>query len=459
MRRVLKSILITAGLFIPACNGQAFLDELNFRSGQLEGIHLVGVSVYSGYSTTAYPQTGFALNNTAGAQGLGPDESYGVSASLGWERNHGKSDLAVMYTGTYGGMVHYSGLDAYSQSLSIAASRILTPKWTFSLSALGQDTTLAQFLYQPSLLSMISAVPATFNDLAAALAAGQFSNAQAASMLTGSPIMQTPGRSLLLGNRVLSYTAQASLTYALSSRLQIHFASFAAAGQTRLGGQDGVAPATVVPANYVMPRSLGASGGVGFSYSLSPRTEVGANVDENRTVNRFQAAYISSANAFLGRKMGLHWFLRVQGGWAYDDVTQQTFGTPKNRQMVGSGSLGFRASTHTLVASYDRSASDAFGIAVGTITTMNGAWNWRRAGSRWSAFASLGEQQMRNTGFTSISGWQTSAGITTNLNSHATLTAQYVYLNSAGTYLGAPSNLAIHSVRLSMGWAPQGVQR
>src|ERR1022692_4830096 len=125
MRRVLESMLIAAGLFLPACNGQAFLDELNFRSGQLEGIHLVGVSVNSGYSTTAYPQTGLALNNTAGAQSLGPDESYGVSASLGWERHRDKSDLAVMYTGNYGGMVHYSGLDAYSQSLSIAVSRML----------------------------------------------------------------------------------------------------------------------------------------------------------------------------------------------------------------------------------------------------------------------------------------------------------------------------------------------
>ena len=459
MRRALGSIVITAGLFIPACNAQAFLDDLNFRSSQLEGIHLVGVSVYSGYSSTAYPQTGFALNNTQGAQGLGPDESYGASVSLGWERNHGKSALAVMYTGTYGGMVHYSGVNAFSQSASVIASRMLTPKLTFSVSASGQDATLAQFLYQPSMLSTISAVPATFDDLAAAVAGGQFTNAQVASMLTGAPIMPTPARSLLMGNRVLSYTAQASLAYALSSRLQIHVGSFAAAGQTSLGGQNGLTPGDVAPASYVMPRSIGADGGIGLSYSLSPRTEVGANVDENRTVNRFQAAYISTANAFFGRKMGSHWFLRAQGGATDSQMTQQTYGAPRTRQMVGGGSLGFQTLSNTLVATYDRSASDTFGIAVGTITTLNGAWHWRRVGSRWSVFTSVAQEQMRNTGFTSLSGWQTSAGITTNLNSHSTLTAQYVYLNSAGTYLGAPSNLVVQSVRLSMGWAPQGVQR
>jgi hypothetical protein len=454
MRRLLESILITAGMFVPACSGQALLDEVNFRNPQLGGLHLLGVSVYSGYSTTAYPQTGFDLNAATGAGNLGADISYGASASLGWQRHRDKTDISVMYTGTYGGMVRYSGLNAYGQSLAIAASRMLTPRWTLNFSAAGQDATLAQFLYQPSTLSIISQVPATFDDLAAALAVGQYSNAQVASMLTGAPVMQAPGRSLLMGNRVLSYTAQATAAYALSSRLNLHFASFAAAGQTRFGGQDGVAAS-----NFVMPRSLGANAGVGISYALSPRTEVGANVDADRTVNHFQAAYLSTASAFLGRKMGMHWFLRVQGGATYSEITQQAFGTPTTRQMVGAGSLGFRTNTHTLVASYNRSATDTFGFAVGTVTTTSGAWNWRRAGSRWSLTASFGEQQTRSTGFTSFSGWQTTAGIFTNLNPHTTVTAQYVYLNSSGTYLGTFNNLAIQSVRLSLGWAPQAAQR
>jgi hypothetical protein len=413
------------------------------------------MSVYSGYSTTAYPQTGFALNaSTAGLGNLGADVNYGASASLGWQRHRDKADVSVKYTGTYGAMVRYSGLNAYSHSLSIAASRMLTPRWTFNFSAEGEDITLAQFLYQPSALSIISAVPATFDDLAAALAAGQYSNVQVASMLTGAPVMPTPARSLLMGNRVLSYTAKTTLAYALSSRLNLHFASFAAAGQTRLGGQDGVAPAT-----YFMPRSLGANAGVGLSYALSPRTEVGANVDANRTVNHFQSAYIGTASAFLGRKMGMHWVFRIQGGGSYSQMTQQTFGTPTTSQMVGGASLGFRTHMHTLTASYDRSATDTFGFAVGTVTTTSGAWNWHRAGGRWSLFASLGEQQIRSTGFTSLSGWQTSAGISTTLNPNTTITAQYVYLNTAGNYLGTFNNLAIHSLRLSLGWAPQGVQR
>jgi opacity protein-like surface antigen len=90
---------------------------------------------------------------------------------------------------------------------------------------------------------------------------------------------------------------------------------------------------------------------------------------------------------------------------------------------------------------------------------MSGTWSWRRLGSPWSVFAAFGEQQTRNTGFASLSGWQTSAGTSANLNPHTTVSIQYVYLNSTGTYLGAFNHLAVQSVRLSLGWAPQTVQR
>lgn len=378
-----------------------------------------------------------------------------TTASLGWQWNRAQTNISVLYSGTYDGMMRYSDLNAYNQSLSISAARILTPKWTFNLSASGSDNSVAQYLFQPSSVSVLTQVPSSFDDLAAAVAVGQFSNAQVASLLTGAPVMQLPGRSLLAGSRILSYSAQASLGYALSSRLRLHFATFAAAGQNRLGGQQD----NVAPANYVMPRSLGVNGGIGFSYSLSPRTDVGAEVEGNRTVNHYQSAYVSSATGSFGRKMGMRWFLHAQGGGAYTQVTQDTIGTPKATQIVGGGSLGFQTHTHTLVASYNRTASDTFGFAVGTVTAMSGAWNWRRLGSRWGLSASFAQQQTRNAGFASLSGWQASGGISESLSLRATLSAQYVYLQDAGTYAGVYNNFSVQSIRLSLGWAPQPVQR
>jgi hypothetical protein len=111
------------------------------------------------------------------------------------------------------------------------------------------------------------------------------------------------------------------------------------------------------------------------------------------------------------------------------------------------------------VASYDRSASDPFGLAAGTVTGMSGAWNWHLAGSPWGVFASFGEQQTRNTGFMSLSGWTGAAGISARLNAHTTLSAQYVYMSSTGTYAGTFNSLSVQSVRVSLGWTPRSVDR
>jgi hypothetical protein len=456
--KLLRGLFAFAGLFVSSCGAQELLDEINFRTGGLVGVHLVGVSVFSGYSTSAYPQAGLNLSaspSTGNLGNLGGDGSYGATASVGWQWHREKTAVSILYSGTYTGMVHYSNLNAYNQSLSISAVRTLTPKWTLNLTASGMDNSLAQYLFQPSSVSVLTQVPASFDDLAAAVAVGQFSNAQVASLLTGAPVMQLPGRSTLASERILSYSAQAGLDYALSPRLRFHFAGFAAAGQNRLGQQQD-SPA---PANYVQPRSLGANAGVGFSYALSPRTDVGVNVEGNRTVNHYQSAYISSATGSLSRKMGIHWFLRVQGGGTYSDFTQQTIGTPKSRQIVGGGSLGFQTRTHTLVSSYNRTATDTFGFAVGTITMLSGGWNWRRTGSKWGVSASFAQQQTRNAGFASLSGWQATGGINTSLNPHATLSLQYVYLQDVGDYAGVYNNFSVQTVRLSLGWAPQPVQR
>src|SRR5215469_9391410 len=208
MSKLLMAVFAMAGLFVPCGRAQEFLDEINFRAGELGGLHLVGLSAFGGYSTSAYPQAGLNLSATSGLGNLGGDASYGATASVGWQRHREKTDISILYTGSYNGMVRYSNLNAYNQSLSISAVRLLTPKWTFSFTASGQDENLAQYLFQPSSFSILTQVPSTFDDLAAAVAIGQFSNAQVASMLTGAPVLQLPGRSLLTGIRILSYAAQ-----------------------------------------------------------------------------------------------------------------------------------------------------------------------------------------------------------------------------------------------------------
>ena len=445
---------ILIGMTASLSRGQSLLDEVNFRTSELGGIRLQGISLFGGYSTSAYPQAGLGSVPTPGSA-LDGDATYGASFSVGWQHHSQRASLSLLYSGSYNGMVRYSGTNGYSQFVSLGASRKFGPKWTLNITGTAQDSELAQFIFQPTGLGVLSQTPGTFDDLAAAFAIGQFSNAQMAAALTGAPVLESPARSLLLGTRVLSYAAQASMNYAYSSRLSFHFASLAAGGQNRLGSQSASGQS-----NYVMPRSLGANAGLGVSYMLSPRTDLGLGLEENGLTTAYQKGYISNAYISVGRKMGMHWFLRGQAGGSSSHITQQVYGNPKSSQLNGGGSLGFRTYSHTLLATYARSSIDNYGFGAGTNTNVMGSWNWRHPGSRWGLFASYSQQQMRNTGFASLSGWQAAGGISQNINNNMTLVAQYVYLSNTGNYyVGGMNSLSIQSIRISLNWSPQSVDR
>jgi len=451
MRGVIIYGVIAAGLVLPAGYSQSVADQASFKNVAIGGIHLYGVSIFSGYSTSAYP-VGSGAVLLPGAGSIGADTNYGASVSVGWQYHRQRSNFSLLYSGAYAGLVRYSDTNAFNQYLTLSASRQLSPKWMLSLSGAASDSTMVQFLYEPSTIGLLSQVPATIDDLAAAFSIGQFSSNQIASTLTGAPLLDSPARSLLLGNRVLSYSGQVSLSYAHSSRLSFHLASFAAGGQNRLGSGS-----TVPQPNYVMPRSIGIDAGMGMSYLLSPRTQVGLDVEGTRIANLYQNGYITTAAASIGRKMGIHWFLRGYGGGSISQLTSQVYGTPQTRNVIGGGSIGFRTFRHTLIGSYDRSSTDAYGFAVGVTSNLAVGWNWHRPGSQWSVFTSFGQQQIRNTGYASLSGWQASGGVSQALNSRMRMTAQYVYLSNAGNFLGSVTNLAIHSVRVSWSWTPQVV--
>lgn len=447
MRKLTEYLILTAGFLALNCKSQPLPDQLNFRSGEMAGLQLYGVSVFSGYSTSAYP-VGQSIQ--PGAPSVGGDSIYGASASMGFQRHRDRMNFSVIYSPSYSGQVNYSNLNSLNHTLLINGSRKLSQKWTVSLSGSGQDISLTQFLFNPPSIAVQSLVPATFDDLAATFAAGQFTNSQVASMLTGASPLESPTQNLLYGYKTLSYSAQASVVYAYSSRLSFHFGSFAAGSQPLNNGSQ-------VPQTNLVNHTIGANGGVSMVYSLTPRTQLGVNVEESRQINRYQSAYITTTSASISRKMGMHWFVNLKGGWANTRETKLG-GAPPSNQAIGGGALGFKTYRHTLTASYNRTSTDSYGL-VGTNSDIGGSWIWHQPGNDWTLTESFSEQQTRNTGFVSLSGWEASSGVTRKLSNRSMLTAQYVYLTGRSTFGGVTTNLSVHSVRLSMGWSPQPIVR
>lgn len=160
--------------------------------------------------------------------------------------------------------------------------------------------------------------------------------------------------------------------------------------------------------------------------------------------------------ASLGRKMGQHWFLRGYAGGSYVGSVTAAPGTAGQMQEIGGGSLGFRTYGNTWLGSYDRSTYSTIGLAVGRNTSVTGAWTWHRPGSGWIVQSSAGFIQMDGNGYAAVKGWQGLAGITRQLGSGFSIGANYVHLDTRGSYLGAvPTRLKLNSVRMVLSWSPQ----
>jgi hypothetical protein len=393
-----------------------------------------------------------------GAGNLGSDVNFGALSEVGLEHHRGPADISIDYRFSYSGALRYSNLNAIGHNLLVSVSRELGRKWKLNFTAFGQDMTLAEYIFQPSNLGRISGAPADFNDVAAAFSVGQFSSSQAASLLTNFPI-QAATQSALLGYRVLTYDGTVSLSYTISRRLSVSASSYVTGGRTRIAGQ-----AASSQPNYIMPLTVGGNAGFNLNYIFSPRTTVEFSLIANELSNRYQHSTGGTGLASVGRKMGQHWFLRGYAGASYIGFIHKNNGTPVGRQVIGGGSLGLKTYGSTWLASYDRSAYDSGGFAVGRNTNISGAWSWQRRGSSWRLQNSVGWLQMDGNGFAAIKGWQETAGVARQLGSAFSISATYVHLDTRGTYLGGPiptlggpipTRLKINSVRINFTWSPQ----
>src|SRR4029077_298524 len=151
------------------------------------------------------------------------------------------------------------------------------------------DSTLIQTVTEASPISIVSQIPSDFNDFAAAFGLGNFSTAQAASAILGAPVVQAPLQALLLGDKVLTYSANSSLGYSFSRHLSFQASSFATGGENRSGTQPGVPIG-----NYLTPFGFGANASMNWTYSPTPRTQLGVDVEGSRLLNHYQDSYLET---------------------------------------------------------------------------------------------------------------------------------------------------------------------
>jgi hypothetical protein len=434
--------------------GQAENTSTSNRPGA--AFRLEGVSVYGGYYTTGTP-VGFEIPTQSPF--LGPTAMVGTTVTLGGSRSREKSDITWSYSPSYFTTVYSSQNERRHGSLNhrfgMNWRRKLGNKWTVSSSANGFLASLEQLYFAPGTLSSVAAFPTSFDNLAAAMLAGKFTDAQLAALLTGSNLQASPEQAFPYGNRLLNASANLGLAWAPSGRTTIS-TTLTGTRTQHVSGAGVTGPN--VGRGSLLPQMTTAAGTIAWTYSLSPRTQVSVQATSNRTFSKVQQGYASSTQLSVGRTLSRRWFAQLRGGAGAITYSRQLYGKPKTMQHLYGGSLGFKTTSHTFLAAYDRSLGDVYGFGSGATGTGTGAWNWRRLGSGWSMSASASYQQLDNSTFSNTTSWRTSAALSRSFGRQVSMNCQYVYFQLPMDISTPGMEREQSGVIVSLSWAPRRYQ-
>ena len=450
MRRWLQILPVLTAAPLAWGQTQAF-NSFNPLSSSANGFHLYGVSVYGAYYNNGTP---FGLDTTTfnpyqSSSGVGV---LGVAANLGWSKSTDRATASIVYSPSYVGSPSNSQYNEFSQRAAINWSQKIGNAWSFGFSASGMLTNYEQLFFSPSALGSAAASSATFEDLASSSFTGKTSNTQLAPVLAGSQLASAPEQSFLYGNRLLSAGSAISLTYSPHGRSSLQVSLSGARTQNY---QDNVSGSAENASNFVLvPKSTSADVMLTYSYSISPRTQIGFTASSMRVWSSYVRGFTSQGSFTLARTLTPHWFVNLHGGVGVITYSQSQFPQSSTPQSLGGGSLGYKVLSHTFLASFERTIGDFYGLGASTTNGFNAAWNWRRPGSAWSLFAGGGYQQLSGSVFVNTTSWRASAGVARALGRHFFMDVQYGYFQ-------IPSNLAASGARIdesgiivSATWSP-----
>ena len=423
------------------------------------GFGLFSVSAFGGYST--YP----VFNPSTTRFGSVGSVLTGGMASLGYGRVLGeRSRFAILYAP--GVIVRPSdlGRTRANHLLSINLNQGLTARLSMGISVFATYAELDQFAFSPARFSLVTGAPGSFEDLANAIAGGQYSNSQIASLLTGTPVLESAARASIYGNQALTANAQFRLSYQAAPRFTIGFYGGGNRYQSvGIKGDD-------LDRRAVIPITNGLTSGVNISYGFSPRTSVGANVGVTKSDSRVVEATYLTYTGNLSHRFGQKVALSVQGGSGSSFQADQRFNsgqTRRGQRYLAGTTLGVQATTsQTFMFQANRTFVDNFGLGLRRTVSAMASWSYAPTGSQWSSTFSGGYQDATAllVGGGKLKGTFIGLGINRKLGMHWGIGTQAYYSWTNNTLSanvigsGSQGTFDRFGARLVITWYPRMVE-
>jgi len=334
-----------------------------------QGLRLEGLSFSDTYLSQGVPSGITTYSDVF----LGSGMSVIGAATIKWTRIRAKSFLQVRALPTYGSLLGHGKARTWDQAFSFSYSRILGTKWTMHWSGAAQVMNFDEALFAGSTLTQIASNPIDFENLTGAIFQGKSSDPELNSIAQGAFHPDLGFQNFLLGRRTATADLGGTLTYAYSSRLLLSVDAGATLTRHLKDSSD--------PPGIFYPKLNSGAVGMNATYSLSPRTQVGASANVTRSELASEILTTNSLSASVNRTMSRRWFALASLG-----LGSETYGHERhlnNRYSVG---LGFKTFSHTALIAFDRGFDDPYDVADAALEharTLTGSWHYARPGSSW----------------------------------------------------------------------------
>lgn len=446
-----------ASLSPPSAGGVTAVDQgLNQVSeavGVIPGLHIQQASVSAGYSTNA------VRFQRSGSVPLGQDYDLGLSTTIGYQRSWRRSNMMVRYTPSHSSRAYYSEWNTTDHRLQLSGGRQLSRRWSVGGATNASNTGMESFWLELPVFGTIPNPPTSFDELYKMVQAGQLTDDQFASLLTGAPVVEKDGGQGLALSRVLNVSASANARYAYSPRLS--FSISGSARNTQLLTDPTSGRRLVAGGFGTLQESSVTAVSAGAQYELTRRSGVSFSHSVGQNSSTVWRGTTQNSSVGYNQRVGRYWNFGVNiglgqitndsnygGNYAGAGYTRTTY--------TANGQLSYRLRSHQFSLNGGRSVGDSFGLGAFTSLRGGAAWNWAILGSPWSANASASYMHSTNNALTGngLEMRSFGGGIGRRVSATTAVRTSYYYGIFDSPYRGLFSNNSVHRVQASFIWRP-----
>lgn len=422
------------------------------------GLQIESVRIWNGYSSNAVPFNAGLRSLVGSPDFSAPGMEYGGDLTLSWRRAKPRSGLSVVYQPSFVGRTQFSEWNSLNHFLVVDGTRRVSPKLNLNLQSTATLFGFEQFFFDSPVLRSVDAPPGSFSDLVGRAEEGAFSDQEIASLLTGSPVVESPGGQDLSLTRTFSMDVSFSAQYRKSPRLTVQLG--ASANEFRFISGREVGGTGDDRSFFDGGRSVSVTADV--AYQASHKTLVGSTVAVTRTNNRLvgRVDYASTLGR-VRRQLTRTW----QGGVEIGAGTARINGLGGAGQTggtwLGGGDLARNGRNHSVQVSIRKDVGDPYALGAASTVATRAMWGWTLPGRQWYAHTELNRsssriRRLQLTNLPELVLWTYRTGVTRRLNRHTLARTEYFYGSYSSQIVGLFGNLNRHSVVVSLLLTPQG---